>query len=201
MKDQNNNRKDDDKYPETFELTASEKKALESLPLNRIPNPDLEDRVVGVLRDRGILVPPRHRVIELTTWRIAFIAAACLVLLAAGFSLGQWVGGHQAVSDDSNGNENVDISVAAKLQQTGSAYLMALQRLANLPETADSVEVVQGREVALSTLFTAADHITRLVPKNELAGQLLVAIEGDPVGRMSEGRSSAPIEGTRIIEF
>jgi len=159
-----------------FELTPSEKKALETLPRDQLPNAALEERVVGALRDRGIIVPPRRRVIELTSSRIAAAVAACLVLVAVGFAFGQWVGTRQTTADDFFPLETSDISVAATLQQAGSAYVLALQHLATLPDSVNGNQAVQGREVALTTLYTAADQVTRLVPKNELARQLLVAI-------------------------
>jgi hypothetical protein len=196
MNDHNNKHNDDEKLREEFELTPSEKKALETLPRDRIPNAELEDRVVGALRDRGLLVPSRRRVIELTARRIAAVVAASLVLLAVGFALGQWVGARQVASGGFVAPEISETSVAATLQQAGSAYVMALQRFVELPDSVNSDQAVQGREVALMTLYTAADQVTRLVPKNELARQLLIAIDADP-GERTSGVSGA----TGVIEF
>ncbi len=201
MNDQDNTRNDEEKLWEAFELTPSEKKALETLPRERMPNAALEDRVVGALRDRGVLVPPRRRVIELTAQRIAAAVAASLVLLAGGFALGQWVGARQVARGDFVTLETSDISMAATLQQVGSAYVMALQRFAELPDSVDGEQAVQGREVALATLYTAADQVTRLVPKNELARQLLIAINTDSATRMAGVSGDAATVGTRVIDF
>jgi hypothetical protein len=201
MNDQDNKRNDDEKLRKESELTPPEKKALETLPRDRMPNAALEDRVVGALRDRGVLVSPRRRVIELTARRITTIVAASLALLAGGFAFGQWVGARQVANDDFIAPEISDISVAATLQQAGSAYVMALQRFAELPDSVNGDQAVQGREVALTTLYTAADQVTRLVPKNELARQLLVAIDADPVARTAEVSGDAVTGGNRIIEF
>lgn len=196
MNDHNNKHDGEEKLREEFELTPSEIKALEMLPRERTPKAALEDRVVGALRDRGLLLPPRRRVIELTARRIATVAAAGLVLLAAGFAFGQWVGARQDVRGGFTAPETSDISIAAALQQAGSAYVVALQRFAELPDSVDGDQAVQGREVALMTLYTAADQVTRLVPKNELARQLLAAIDAE-TGELTAGVNGA----TGVIEF
>jgi hypothetical protein len=180
MNGRDNTHNNDENGQKEFDLTPEEKKALETLPRERVPSAELEESVVGALRDRGILVPPRRRVIELTARRIAAAVAACLVLIAVGFSFGQWVGARQTTADDFFPIEISDISVAATLQEAGSAYVKALQHLAALPDSVNGNQAVQGREVALTTLYTAADQVTRLVPKDELARQLLVAINVYP---------------------
>ncbi|UCF06084.1 MAG: hypothetical protein JSV33_03370 [bacterium] len=201
MNKKDNKHNDDEKLQEEFELTPSEKKALETLPRDRIPNAALEDRVVSALRDRGILGQPRRRVIELTARRIATIVAASLVLLAVGFAFGQWAGARQVTHDRILAPETGDTSVAATLQQAGSAYVMALQRFAELPDSVDGNLAVQGREVALTTLYTAADQVTRLVPKYELARQLLAAIDTGPVTRAAAVSGDAATDVKRVIEF
>jgi hypothetical protein len=199
MNDHNKNRHDDGKQQEEFELTAAEKKALKKLPRDRISNRAQEDRLVAVLRERGLLKPPRRRVIELTAWRIAAVAAACVVLLTTGFVLGQWTGSRRIASDDHILQD--DFSAAASLQQAGSAYLLALGRLVAVPDSVDGQQATQGREVALSTLCTAADRVTRLVPKNVLAGQLLAALDTDSEDGAIGGHGEVTIEGSRVIEF
>ena len=76
--------------------------------------------MVGELRGRGILIPPRRRVIELTARRIAAVVVAGVVLLASGFMLGQRVGGRQIESGEFIAPETSAISVAATLQQADS---------------------------------------------------------------------------------
>jgi hypothetical protein len=201
MKNHNSKRQDDEKDQVAFELTASEKKAMEELPRDRVPSRWLEDRVVRALRERGFLKPYRRRVVELTAWRIAAAAAVCVVLLAIGFVLGQRTGSGQPASADLYLQERNDLSVATSLQRAGSAYLLALERLTTIPDSADGQQDVQGCEVALTTLCTAADQVTRLVPKNELAEQLLDAIESGPAKQEVEGRGDVTIEYNRIIEF
>jgi hypothetical protein len=161
----------------------------------------LEDRVVGALRKRGVLVPPGRRLIELTGLRIATVAAASLALLVGGFVFGQWVGTRQVASADFVVQETGNVSAAATLQQAGSAYVMALQRFAELPDSINGSQAAQGREVALTTLYTAADQVTRLVPKDELAKQLLTAIDTSPAVLTVGVSGSAATGGTRVIEF
>jgi hypothetical protein len=197
--DDKENKRNEEELDATFELTPEEKKALEMLPRDRMPSAALEDRVVGALRGRGLLASPRRRVIELTARRIATAVAACIALLVIGFALGQRIGARQIAVDDLIAPETGDISVAATLQQAGSAYVLALQRFAELPDSIDSNQAVQGREVALMTLYTAADQVTRLVPKNDLARQLLAAIDADPDAETYG--ASVVTGGTRVIEF
>ena len=184
-----------------IELTPSEKKAMETLPRDRIPNAAWEDRMVDVLRSRGAFAPPRGRVIELSTRFITTVVAASLALLIGGFALGQWVGARRAADDDRLVPEADLASAAVTLQQAGSEYVMALRRFAALPDSVDGNQAVQGREVALTTLYTAADQVTRLVPKEELARQFLAAIATGPSAETT-GESGGGAEiGTRVIEF
>jgi len=194
MSDYDDKQNGDQKTPDEVELTPSEKQAYETLPRDRMPNAALEDRVAGALRQRGVLAPAKGRVIHITTRRIAAVVAASLTLLAGGFALGQWAGARQAPAADFVSPESSDISVAATLQRTGSEYVLALERFAELPDSVNGDQAVQGREVALTTLYTAADQVTRLVPKDELARQLLLAIDAKP---SDEDETS----GTGIIEF
>jgi hypothetical protein len=194
MKDQTDNDNGGQEPREELELTPREKKAFETLPRDKMPNAALEDRVVGALRGRGLVGAPRgRRVVVLDARRFAAVAAACLALLAGGFALGQWAGARQAQRSEITAPEVSDISVAVTLQRTGSEYVLALERFAELPDSVDGDLAVQGREVALTTLYTAADQVTRLVPREELARQLLAAISVKQAVRAASG--------TRVIEF
>lgn len=201
MKDRDNKPNDKENLHEEVELTPSEKQAMETLPPDRIPNAELEDRVVGSLRHLGLLAPQRRRVIELNARRIAAVVAASLALLVGGFTFGQWVGARQVADNDFVAPENNGVSVAATLQRAGSAYVLALQRFAELPDSVDGDQAVQGREVALTTLYTAADQVTRLVPRDELAKQLMVAINTDAAtGTVGESGETA-IGNSGVIDF
>ena len=201
MIDNISNRHDDAEHPEEFKLTAAEKEALEKLPRERFPSEALEDRVVGALRDRGILAQPRGRVIEVTPGRIVAALAACLVLVAGGFAFGQWVSTRQVADDELILPEISNISVAAQVQQAGSAYVIALERFADLPDSINADQADQGREVALATLCTAADKVTRLVPRSELAVQLSATLDTDLSGRTADERGDIAVQRNSVIEF
>ncbi len=198
MDDKEKKRKEE-MHQEPVELTPAEKKELETLPRDLMPGFTLEDRIVDALYDRGILFTQHRRVIELTKRRIATVVAACIVLLATGFALGQWTGARQITGYDIITPEISDISVAATLQRAGSEYVLALQHFTGLPDSVNGDQAVQGREVALTTLYTAANQLTRLVPKDDLARQLLLAIDAGPRSKID--RTGPVTIGTRVMEF
>jgi hypothetical protein len=159
------------------ELTPFEREALDALPREQTPGPRLEERVVQALRERGVLGPRRRRISELTSVRVALAAAAAIVLLLGGFALGRWTGGQPAAPEDPVAVEASQLALAASLQRAGTAYVSALEELATADAAPHSDEMRQGREVALTTLYTAAGEISRIVPKQHMAGQLLQALE------------------------
>ncbi|MDH4036218.1 MAG: hypothetical protein OEX18_00180 [Candidatus Krumholzibacteria bacterium] len=73
------------------ELTPEERKALDSLPRERIPA-GLEERVVGAMREHGFL-EKRRPAIVLTQTRIAGLLAACVALVIGAYSVGLHRGG------------------------------------------------------------------------------------------------------------
>jgi hypothetical protein len=194
-----NNKNNQDEFTEEFELTAAEKKALEELRKDLMPGDSLEERVVGALYERSLLMKLHRHMTKFTIWRSLAAAAACLVLLATGFLVGQWSAFHRASGFDSSSRTDIDFSVAASVQQTGSAYLIALQRLANIPDAKDSDAVIQGQEVALTSLCTAAEKVSHLVPKDILSDQLLASLDSGTSSRKSG--DGILIDHNQIIEF
>lgn len=176
MNDHNDTRDEGQRPHERTELTPEEKKAFETLPRDKMPGAALENRVVGALRERGVFEPARGRVVVLNARRFAAVAAAAVLLLAAGFALGQRTGARQDRPGDIVIPEANDISVAAALQRTGSEYVLALERFAEMPPSDNGEQAAQGREVALTTLYSAAGQVTRLVPREELTRQLIDAM-------------------------
>ena len=77
----------------------------------------------------------------------------------------------------------------------------SFQRFAELPDSINGAQAVQGREVALTTLYTAADQVTRLVPKDELARQILSAIDTYPVIQTTIVGPTGAGGTTQVIEF
>jgi hypothetical protein len=199
MRDQNDNHNEGREPREEIELTPQEKKAYETLPRDKMPAAELEDRVVAAIERRGVFEAPRGRVVVFNARRIAAVVAAAVALVAAGFATGQWAGMRRAATAELTASaefappELSDLSVAATLQRTGSEYVTALERFAELPDSVDGDLAVQGREVALATLYSAADQVTRLVPSDELTRQLIAAINIRQQARLADG--------TRVIEF
>jgi len=73
----------------TDELTPEERDALKNLPRERMPSAGLEDRVVGAMRQRGLLAKRQpRRVVRITTGRAAGLMAACVALMIGAYSIG-----------------------------------------------------------------------------------------------------------------
>ena len=139
------------------QLSPAEREALDGLPREREPSAMLEERTVRALRNEGLFRPVRRGGINPHApfgWLAAGIAAA-LVLFASGVVVGQWMGARSTVQaivavEEANARE-----VAVLVQQTGSQYAAALAALTQVPSSAsDSNWVAQGREVALTALYT-----------------------------------------------
>ena len=73
------------------ELTPEERKAIDSLPRERMPA-GLEGRVVDAMRDHGFLAK-RRRMIMLTNTRAAGVLAAGVALIVGAYSFGLHRGG------------------------------------------------------------------------------------------------------------
>lgn len=179
------------------QLTPSETEALGSMARERTPGPFLEERVVRELRRRGLLRTRPRRTIDLSGWRLAAAVAAALVLALGGFALGRWSDSTPSEPPAGQVVEARELSLAASLQQTGSAYVSALERLASQAGP-QSEELRQGRQVALATLYTAAGEVTRIVPKDHLAEQFLYVL-GEEGQRPAQDESTE--EGQHVIWF
>jgi hypothetical protein len=184
------------------ELTPEERRALDELPAERTPSDLLEERVVSSLRDRGLLRRERGRVLAITPSRLAVAVAACFLLLVAGFAVGRWTSPSTAAGPPlpSPGptRQADEFAVAASLQQAASAYVIALEDLEASLQTAGSEQARQGREVALASLYSAADRVSRFVPGDRLADRFRDAVTAPAVG---EGHGAADPTPRRLVEF
>jgi len=184
------------------DLTPFEDDMMKSLPKERMPSAPLEDRVVGALQDRGVLRGRSRRSVELTPGRIAGVLAASLALLVGGFALGTSFDRAGVVTPDHAANPSstpvTEASPALVLQQAGTAYIQALEHFAVAGVGAHGDEMAQGREVALTTLYTAADQVARIVPREYLTGQLVVALDVADKARRAVGEDDGRM---RSIEF
>ena len=181
------------------ELTPYEKKALESLPKERVPSAFLEERVVRALRREGFLRSREgRRVIPVTGWRIAGAVVACIAFVICGFGLGYWASSRPVAVQQVLVPETNGMPLAYSVQQAGTEYILALEALAAYSDTTKADWARQGREVALSTLYTAADQIVKIVPRDVLARCIVHAIVAtDTTG--IEQKSGA--NQRRLIEF
>ncbi|UCG53262.1 MAG: hypothetical protein JSW58_06835 [Candidatus Latescibacterota bacterium] len=180
------------------ELTPSEKDALQSLPKERVPSAFLEERVVRTLRRRGVLRSPGRRMIEITGLRVAGAVAACVAFVICGFALGFWASAQEGVYKDMTTLEKNGVPVALSVQQAGTAYILALENLARVSGTTPSDELEQGREVALNTLYTAADQMVHIIPRDVLSRCIVNAIETTGEAGVGDEQEGAQ---PRVIQF
>ncbi len=181
------------------ELSPSEKDALESLPKERVPSAFLEERVVRALKQHGLLhTREGHHFIRITSLRIAGAVAACAVFVICGFALGYWASARPVYVSQTLAPGNNGMPVALSVQEAGTDYILALERLAAYSDSTHGEEARQGREVALNTLYTAADQMVKIVPRDVLARCIVNAIattgEGEPARSQTD-------TGPRTIKF
>jgi hypothetical protein len=155
------------------ELTPEEQRAFAALEKPNEPSRMLEERTVRALRAEGLL-RARHRVS--LPWLMA-AAAAGAVLYLGGLATGQWLSNRETTRIVSDLERNHALEAAALVQKTGSAYAQAIAGLASLRLPSDSQSVVQGREVALSALYSAANQLVRLTPDDPLVVRILQVME------------------------
>jgi hypothetical protein len=159
------------------ELTPAEREAFAALPRERSPGDLLEQWIVRRLRQRGTLGPARVPGIWLRPCWLTGAAAAAVLLIGGSFVLGQWMGSRQGTQVAIALRQEDGRRISAMVQATGSAYVGALEALADAvarePESAQ-----QGREAALAILRAASRRIASLAPDEPMARRILVALEG-----------------------
>ena len=155
------------------DLTPAERKAFAALKKMNEPSRVLEERTVHALRSQGLLRAPRR---FSPSWLIA-AAAAGAVLYLGGLATGQWLANRQTREIVSDLQRDHTMEAAALVQRTGSAYAQAIASLASLRSPADSLSVSQGREVALTALYSAANELVRLTPDDPVVVRILQVME------------------------
>jgi hypothetical protein len=174
------------------DLTPAERQAFAALSHQYDPSRLLEERTVRALQAQGLLRPRRRPSLS---WLVA-AAAAGAVLYLGGVATGQWLANRQTGQVVSNLQRDHSLEAAALVQRTGSAYAQAIASLASLRGGGDSVSVSQGREVALTALYSAANELVRLTPDDPVVVRILQAMQDDPV---TDTTSSATTR--RVIWF
>jgi hypothetical protein len=181
------------------ELTPPEKKALESLPKERVPSAFLEERVVRALRREGLIeTRGGRRAVPITGWRIAGAVAACIAFVVCGFALGYWANSRPTSIPLTMTPATNGVPVALSVQQAGTDYILALEKLAVYSDSTRSEEAQLSREVALNTFYTAADQMTKIVPRDVLARCVVHAIHGGAPANTGPGSESTE---PRRIQF
>jgi hypothetical protein len=158
-----------------FEAEAEYVEMLHQLPQDVMPSALLEERTVKELRSRGLLRARRGLPVS---WLVGSVAAS-IALFATGVVVGQWMGTRTTISSvaeiASSGNP---AAAAAHVQQTGTAYVQALEALVNSAnQTQGQASDPQAREVALTALHAAANEVVRLAPNDPIATKILQGIE------------------------
>jgi hypothetical protein len=162
---------------EEDELTPELRNQLAALPRERDPGRLLEERTVRALRERGLIESPvaGGRVRRISRGWVGGAVAAGIALFASGLATGQWMGA-RASADAVQAARVADTRQAAlQVQQTGSAYVQALSRFAELSDSATAGQSAEGREVAARMLRAAADELVRIAPDDPLASAVLAA--------------------------
>lgn len=178
------------------ELTPAERAAFDALPRERAPGRLLEERTVRALRERGVLRGDR-RVRFPAAW-MAGATAAGIALFAGGVATGQWMGARGTARVVAELQRQNAQTAALLVQQTGSAYVDALSRLASVSDSAGGgAQQAQGREVAVQILRAAAEEVVRLSPDDPVASGILAGYD------RARRQQAAPGDSTksRVIWF
>jgi hypothetical protein len=140
------------------------------LPREREPGRLLEERTIATLRMRGLLRSrPRPRFSP--AW-LAGAVAASIALFATGVAFGQWLGTRNTTNAVLALSQTDALLAAAQVQRAGTQYVNALQMLAHFADSTNTMPA-QGREVALSALYAAANEVVRFAPNDPIAGEIL----------------------------
>ncbi|MEO8199644.1 MAG: hypothetical protein ABI679_03895 [Gemmatimonadota bacterium] len=157
------------------ELTPEERAAFDMLPLQREPSSLLEERTVLALRSEGRLRARQSRAWMGTRWVIA--AAAAVMVYLGGIATGQWLSARETATALASIERNNAMQAAMLVQRTGSAYAQAIAALAHAPDSPDGRYLLQGREVALTALYAAANEVVRMAPDDPVVVRILQVLD------------------------
>jgi hypothetical protein len=73
--------------------------------------------------------------------------------------------------------EQNGLRLAAEVQRTGTAYITALNTLVENLEGQDPELQAQGRQVAISALYAAADLVVNIAPDEPVAQNIVWALD------------------------
>ena len=179
---------------EEEDLTPGERAAFQALQQRTEPSRLLEERTERALRELGLLRKPRRR---FGPSQLVAAVAAAAVLYLGGVATGQWLASRQTTEVLTVMQENHAREAAALVQRTGSAYAQAIAGLSRVNAAPDSHYVIQGREVALNALYTAANELVRLSPDDPVVVRILQVLNTETV----EPDTARPSQPQRVIWF
>jgi hypothetical protein len=180
------------------DLTPDLRSQLSALPREMDPGRLLEERTVRALRERGVIEAPAAGGRTRRTSRawLGGAVAAGIALFASGLATGQWLGA-RATTEAVQATRAADTRQAAlAVQQTGSAYVQAMSRFAELSDSASAGQTAQGREVAARMLRAAADELVRIAPDDPLASAVLGVF-----ARADSAQAAGPGEKQGVVWF
>lgn len=156
------------------ELTPREEAAFAALPRERAASSLLEERTVRGLRARGLLRGgPWYRRPSLA---LAGLAAAAALFLG-GVTTGQWLVTRTVTRSMATAQAASALELAVAVQRAGSAYVTAVEALAQIADTSTNGAVAQGREAALSALYAAVGELVLLAPDDPVSVTLRDVLE------------------------
>ena len=158
------------------DLTPEERSLFAALPREREPGRLLEERTVRALRERGALELPAPRRRFPAAW-IGGAVAASMALFTSGVAMGQWMGARSTERLVAQIQAENTRQAALMVQQTGTAYVHALGKLATLADTAQPAQAAQAREVAVRGLRAAAGELVRIAPDDPVASGILAGYD------------------------
>ena len=153
--------------------------ALAALPDTRQPGEMLEERTVRRLRAAGVLGRPGSRRRESRRRRewLAAGVAASVALFAMGVATGQWLSARQTAGMLAAHQQASLQEMSALVQQTGTAYVSALARLAEAGPAGTDSGSAGVRDAAVEVLHLAANEVARLAPNDPVTARILQAFD------------------------
>lgn len=179
------------------EMTPELRRELAALPRERTPGALLEERTVRALRDRGMIETSKAdgRVRRIPRAWIGGAVAAGLALFASGIAMGQWMGTRATAQVVQAVQAQNDRQAALLVQQTGSAYVSALEQMAAMTDSGKAAPA-ESREVATRILRAAADELVRIAPDDPIAGAVLAGFQ-----RADSARAAGTGQKQRVVWF
>lgn len=204
----------------TDELTPEEREALKSLPRERMPSADLEGRVVGALRGRGVLSKRKRRTIEITSSRVVGLVAACAALVIGGYSVGLNRGESESLTVTPPARERITATKNEPATAPDEKKAEATEQATDInkaPElreqtetrdnTADRLSGVAGEEKDMPSFQSAApppaapekEPVAKRSARREL-GTLSDDTDPAPASDVAQGRVQADKMASQVVE-